>query len=186
MTEGDVEPERTLTSKTIFDGKLVRLRVDTVSLPNGRESIREVVKSRPAAVIIPIDGEDNIILVRQYRYAAGAALLEAPAGVVEESETPEQCGRRELQEETGYLPRSLRPLGSFWSSPGFCTEHIYAYLATDLVSSPLDPDPDEIVSIERVPLSAVWDLVRQGEIRDAKTLAALLMFDKAVGGAPSR
>ena len=170
-----MQAETTLSSSPVFDGKIVQVRVDTVRLPDGREATREVVGHSPAAVVVPIDAEDNVVLVRQYRYPVGAALLEAPAGIVEGPEAPEDCAQRELQEETGYLSEDLKSLGRFWSSPGFCTELLYAYVARDLRPSKLAPDADENIQIEKVPLSRVTELVRTGEIQDAKTIAALLM-----------
>lgn len=167
--------ETPLASKPVFNGQLLRVRVDTVRLPDGRQAIREVVEHRPAVVIVPIDSEDNVHLVRQYRYPVGEALLEAPAGVLGESEKPADCAQRELQEETGYLSKNLQSLGRFWSSPGFSTELMYAYVARDLVPSALEPDADENIQTENVPLSRVAGLIRRGDIRDAKSIAALLM-----------
>lgn len=170
-----MEAEKRLSSEPIFDGKIVRLRVDTVLLPNGAQSTREVVDHDNAVVIVPVDSEDNVLLVRQYRYPVEATLLEAPAGIIEDSEDPDEAAQRELQEETGYASRSLTPMGGFWSSPGFCTEFMYAYLARDLVPSPLSPDDDEFIEVERQPISRIPQLIRLGEIQDAKTIAALLM-----------
>ena len=170
-----MEPEKQLTSEPKFEGKIVRLRVDTVLLPNGEQSTREVVDHDNAVVIVPVDSDDNVLLVRQYRYPVEETLLEAPAGLIEDSEDPDDAAQRELQEETGYASRSLRPLGGFWSSPGFCTEFMYIYLARDLVASRLSPDDDEFIEVERQPMSRIPQLIRLGEIRDAKTVAALLM-----------
>ena len=170
-----MQAETPLASSPIFNGKVLSLRVDTVRLPNGVRTSREVVEHRPAVVLIPVDAEGNVILVRQYRYAVGETLLEAPAGIVEESETPEECAQRELQEETGHKAQSLVSLGSFWSSPGFCDELMYAYLARDLVPSALEPDADENIQTAKVPLDQVAELIRRGEIRDGKTIAAFLM-----------
>lgn len=116
-----------------------------------------------------------MLLVRQYRHSAGEALLEAPAGTLEDSESPDDCAQRELQEEVGYASMNLRALGGFWTSPGFCTEYIYAYLARNLVESKLSPDDDEDIVVERVPTDRIPQMIRLGEIRDAKTIAALLM-----------
>ena len=160
---------------TIYDGRIIQVRVDTVLLSDGREVPREVVVHNGAVVIVPIDGDDHVLLVRQYRHAAGESLLEAPAGTLEDSESPDDCAQRELQEEVGYSSTNLRTLGGFWTSPGFCTEFIYAYLARNLVESKLSPDADEDISVERVPTSRIPQLIRLGEIRDAKTIAALLM-----------
>ena len=170
-----MQPEQTISSELVFEGRLVRVRADGVLLPNGRNATREVVEHRPSVVVVPIDADGNAILVRQYRYPAERVLLEAPAGVVEESETPDDCAMRELQEEIGFSSRDLRALGGFWMSPGYCTEFMYAYLAKDLVPSRLEADADESIEVERVSISRVSRLIRLGEIQDAKTIAALLM-----------
>ena len=165
-----MEPERTDTTRKVFDGRIVQLRVDTVSLPTGRKVEREVVVHDAVAVVVPIDQDDNVILVRQYRHPIGQDLLEAPAGIVDGSESPDECARRELQEETGYAAGTLRALGGFW------TEFVHAYHATDLFSSRLEADEDEIIQVEKLPLSSVNGLIKGGQIQDAKTIAALLML----------
>ena len=170
-----MQTEQLLSTESIFEGKIIRVRVDTVRLPGGGQSSREVVEHSDAVVFVPMDAEGNIILVRQYRYAVVRSLLEAPAGIVEDGETPESCAQRELQEETGYLSRDLRVMGGFWSSPGFCTEFMHAYVAKDLVPSKLEADADENILVETVSLSEIPRMIRQGEIQDAKTIAALLM-----------
>lgn len=170
-----MQSEQQLTTQSIYEGKVVRLRVDKVALPSGGEAVREVVEHDAAVVIVPIDSEGNVLLVRQYRYPTEQTLLEAPAGVIEGSESPDDCAQRELQEEVGFASRSLRPMGGFWTTPGFCTEFMYAYLAKDLVPSKLDADDDEDIEVEKFPLSRVPQLIRLGEIQDAKTVAALLM-----------
>ena len=170
-----MEAERLLTTRRVFDGKILGLRVDSVGLASGRQTVREVVEHGASVVVVPIDGQDNVVLVRQYRYAAGATLLEAPAGMVEGAETPEACAQRELQEETGYRSGDLKPLGGFWTSPGFCTEYIHAFVATDLSEDGLPQDDDEAIATVRVPLAKIGALIRSGEIEDAKTMAALLM-----------
>ena len=170
-----MQPEQPLRSRSIYDGRVVRLRVDAIRLPDGREVLREVVEHRASVVVVPIDSEGNVVLVRQYRYPVGQALLEAPAGVVEESEGPEECAQRELREEVGCGSRDLWALGGFWMSPGYCTEYMHAYLARDLFPSKLRADEDESIRVERLPVSRVPRLIRQGEIRDAKTVDALLM-----------
>ena len=170
-----MQPERMISSERVFDGRIVRVRTDAVLLSNSRNATREVVEHRPSVVVVPVDADGNAILVRQYRYPAEQVLLEAPAGVVEESETPDDCALRELQEEIGFSSRDLRALGGFWMSPGYCTEFMYAYLAKDLVPSRLEADADESIEVERVSISRVSRLIRLGEIQDAKTIAALLM-----------
>ena len=172
---GAVQPERLVSSKRVFEGKLVQVRVDTVALPDGRRATREVVQHKPAVVIVPFDDKGNVVLVRQYRHAVGKALLEAPAGGIEPTEDPDACAQRELQEETGFRAGELRKLGAFWTAPGVFTEYMHAYVARRLRRSKLEADPDEIIAIERVAVSRVEGLVREGEIQDAKTIAALYM-----------
>lgn len=172
---GAGQPERLVGSERVFEGKLVQVHVDTVALPDGRLATREVVDHKPAVVIIPFDDEGNVVLVRQYRHAVGKALLEAPAGGIEPAEDPDACAQRELQEETGFHAGELRKLGAFWTAPGVFTEHMHAYLARRLRRSKLEADPDEIITVERVPVSRLEDLVRDGAIQDAKTIAALYM-----------
>lgn len=170
-----MEPEQLVSSQTVYQGKIVNVRSDTVLLPNGRQTVREVVEHAAAVVIVPIDAEDNVLLVRQYRYPTEQFILEAPAGGVDEGESPDDCAQRELQEEVGYASRNLRTMGGFWSAPGFSTEFLYAYLAKDLVPSKLSADDDEAIEVIRTPLSNIDRLIRLGEIQDAKTIAALLM-----------
>lgn len=158
-----------------FDGKLVQVRVDTVELPGGRRATREVVEHKPAVVIVPFDDDGNIILVRQYRHAVGAALLEAPAGGIEPDEDPDAGAQRELQEEIGYFAEDLRRMGGFWTAPGVFTEYMHAYVARGLRASSLDADPDEIIAVERVSQAELERLIRDGEIQDGKTIAAAYM-----------
>ncbi|MYC07506.1 MAG: NUDIX hydrolase [Chloroflexi bacterium] len=170
-----MQPEEQIASREIYDGKIIKVRVDDILMRNGNQSVREVVDHANAVVIVPIDDDGNVHLVRQYRYAAQQNVLEAPAGLVETGEDPDDCAQREMAEEIGYASRNLRILGGFWSSPGFCTEFMYAYLAKDLVPRSLQPDDDEDIQVEKVPLSRIPQLIRLGEIQDAKTIAALLM-----------
>ena len=170
-----MRPERLLSSKRVFKGKIVGLRVDAVELPNGLKAVREVVEHRPAVVVVPIDAEGNLLLVRQFRYPVGRDVLEAPAGTVEEGEAPEECAARELQEEIGFASGDLRELGGFWSSPGFTDEYMYAYVARELAPSRLEGDPDEDIEVERLSVPEVMRAIREGDIRDAKTIASVLM-----------
>ena len=175
--------ERTepINQETVFSGRIVEARVDTLLTPDGRHITREVIHHPGAVAIIPIDADDNVLLVRQYRYPVGLELLEIPAGVIEAGESPDtgespdNTAQRELREETGYASRNLRPLGGIYSSPGFCDEMLYIYLARDLVESDLPGDEDEDITLERVPMSGVDRLIRLGEIQDAKSVAGLLM-----------
>ena len=175
MNRNHMEAEMYLSGETVFKGRIVSVRVDSVQLPGGGTAGREVVEHRPAAVVVPIDSDGNVVLVRQYRYPVGKTLLEAPAGIIEEDETPETGAQRELQEEIGFRARSLRYLGGFWSTPGFCDERMHVFLATDLEPSRLEPDADENIAVERFSVSEIREMIRNGEIEDAKSIAALLM-----------
>ena len=170
--------EQVTHSEELYRGKILALRRDTVVLDKGDgqvEAVREVVEHDPTVVIVPVDDADNVLLVRQYRHSTGMVLLEAPAGGMEPGEAPEDAVQRELQEETGHTARRVVPLGEFWIAPGWATEYMHVFLASGLVEAQACPDEDEAIEVERVPRSRVLDLVRQGEIRDAKSIAALLM-----------
>ena len=167
--------ETRLSSQRVFEVRVFQVRVDDVRLPNGRETSREVVDHSASVTVVPVDADANVLLVRQYRYPVDESLLELLAGGVEANETPEEAAQRELKEEIGHGAGRLRSLGRFWMSPGYCTELMHAYLATDLQPDTLAPDWDEDIEVERVRLSDVPGLIERGEIRDAKTMAALLM-----------
>ncbi|MBI4197619.1 MAG: NUDIX hydrolase [Chloroflexi bacterium] len=171
-------PERTVESKSIFQGRVVSLRVDTVVLPNGHTSKREVVEAGPSVTILPVDGQGNVLLERQYRRPPNEWLLEAPAGGMNEGEDPEAAARRELLEETGYTARKMEHLASFYVSPGFCTELMHTYLATGLVAGRADPEEDEHIGVTFVPLRQAIKMISTGEIVDGKTIAALLLAEK--------
>ena len=167
--------EPTIESRRIYDGRIIGVRVDTIRLPDGGTSQREIVEHGASVVVVPVDEQGRVILVRQYRKPPEKALLEAPAGGLEEGETPEEGVLRELQEEIGFIPGSLQGMGGFWMAPGFCTEYMHAFIATDLTQSTLPPDEDENIEVEPVPLVQVPELIRSGEIQDSKSIAALLM-----------
>ena len=168
--------EKTLSSKLIYDGRTVKLRVDTVQMPGGRTSIREIVEHRGVVVIVAVDASDNVLLVNQFRQPLGKELLELPAGGIDGEETPEEAVRRELQEETGYLPKKIERLSGFYSAPGFCTEYMHLYLATDLAPSQLYAEDTETIRLERLPISKIPELVTSGRLCDAKSIAGLLTF----------
>jgi len=167
--------EPVATTRRIYDGRIVGLREDTVTLPDGRSARREVVEHGEVAAIVPIDADGNVILVRQYRLPAREALLEIPAGGVDEGESIEAAAQRELREETGYRAERLDRLGGFYVSPGYCTEFIQVFLATDLVEDPVDGDEDEDISLERASLDAAIWMIETGEIKDGKSLVGLLL-----------
>ena len=167
--------EITLESKTMFQGKIINLRVDTVRLPNGRVATREVVEHSNSVCIVPIDHHGDVVLVRQYRTPVSGALLELPAGGVEAGEVSEETVQRELQEEIGYRAGNLRHLSNFWLAPGWCDEYMHTYLATDLIESKLVGDDDENIVVERVSLDKAIELIGTGEIEDVKSIAGLLL-----------
>jgi len=168
--------EKTLSSQLIYDGRAVRLRVDTVKTPSGRETTREIVEHSDCVAIIAIDADNNVLLVNQFRKAAERELLEIPAGGIDPGEDPVATVRREMQEETGYLPRRVERLGGFYSAPGYCTEYLYLYLATDLIPSQLHAEDTESIKVVRVPVAQVPSLITSGKICDAKSIAGLLTF----------
>jgi len=168
--------EKTLSSKQIYEGRSVSLRVDKILTPGGRETTREVVEHRDCVAIVPVDADDNVLLVSQFRHPVEKELLEIPAGGVDTGEEPADTVRREMQEETGYLPEKVERLGGFYSSPGFCTEYLHLYLATDLTPSQLYAEDTESIRLVRVPIAEIPGLITSGSICDAKSIAGLLTF----------
>lgn len=173
--------EHQISRATIYEGRVVRLYVDDVRMPDGKTARREIVRHPGAVAIVPFDKDGNIVLVRQYRYAAGRALLEIPAGTLDAAELPDVCAIRELQEETGYRPGKLERIGGIFVAPGYTTEYIHLYIATDLTESRLDMDDDERIEVIRLPMSEVVARIRSGEIADGKTISAVLLA-KELGG----
>ena len=168
--------EKTLSSQQVYDGCAVRLRIDTVRMPSGRETTREIVEHSDCVAIVAIDNKGYILLVNQFRKAVGKELLEIPAGGIEPGEDPVTTVRREMQEETGYLPGRVEKLGGFYSAPGYCTEYLHLYLATDLVPSQLYAEDTESIRLTRVPVSQIPSLIASGSICDAKSIAGLFAF----------
>jgi len=168
--------EKTLSSRSIFDGRAVRLRVDTVQMPSGRETTREIVEHSDCVAVVAIDADDNVLLVNQFRQAVAKELLEIPAGGIDAGEDPAATVRREMQEETGYLPRKVERLGGFYSAPGYCTEYLHLYLATDLVPSQLYAEDTESIKLVPVPTGQIPGLIASGSICDAKSIAGLFTF----------
>jgi ADP-ribose pyrophosphatase len=173
-SKGGAKIEKTLSSQRIYEGRAVRLRVDTVLKPDGKTTTREVVEHSDCVAVVVLDSKDRAILVRQYRKAVDKFLLEIPAGGIEPGEQPIECVRRELQEEIGYLPNRIERLGGFYSAPGYCTEYLHLYLATHLIPSRKKAEDTEEIEIVRVPLARIPDMIASGEICDAKSIAGLL------------
>ncbi|HUS82293.1 MAG TPA: NUDIX hydrolase [Dehalococcoidia bacterium] len=180
----DDEPEppapRVLSSQRPFRGNLINVRVDTVETAGGT-GMREVVEHPGAVLLIAMDDYENVFLVRQYRHPVGRVLLELPAGTIDEGEQPEVCAVRELREETGFRPRSIESLGGFFLSPGYSNEYIHLFLATGVEEAPLETGDEEDLRALRIPFDEALRLIDSGEIRDAKSIAALLLFARRRG-----
>ena len=168
--------EKQISTRQVYDGSAISLRIDGVRKPNGKTTTRDVVEHGDCIVAVPVDEDNNVLLVRQFRYPVDSYLLEAPAGGVEPGEDILDCVRRELQEEIGYEPGTIEKLGGFYSIPGYGTEYLYAYLARDLKPSRLVAEDTDEIEVIKVPLKDIPALIKSGEICDAKSIAALLMY----------
>lgn len=171
-----MQPERLVGSRRVYEGHVVSLRVDDVELPSGHRQPREVVEHRGAVAVVPLI-EDDVLLVRQFRRAAGRALLEIPAGSMEEGEKPETCLQRELAEEIGMRAGQVTHMVSFYPSPGFLTEVVHVYVAHKLSPHRLDAEEEDL-EVVRLPLARARALVGQ-EIVDAKSIIGLLLASAA-------
>ncbi len=170
--------EKTLESKRIFEGRVVNLRLDTVELPNGRKTSREVVEHRGAVAIVPLLDHETLVLVRQYRQPVGDALLEIPAGTLDSSEDPADCARRELVEEIGYFPGKLTEMFHSYLSPGYSTEILHTFLAEDLRKGVENRDSDEFLEVVTINLRDAVEMIRSGEIVDAKSICGILLASR--------
>jgi ADP-ribose pyrophosphatase len=164
-----------INREEIYKGRVITLHRDTLRLSEGTKLVREVVEHPGAVVVLALDGDD-LLFVRQHRYAAGEELLEFVAGGLEPGEDPAEAADRELQEEAGFKAGRLTKLGEFFSAPGFCSEKLHLFLAEDLIPSKLPGDEDEEIELVRMTKAEALRLAREGAIRDAKTLAGLLLW----------
>jgi ADP-ribose pyrophosphatase len=171
-----VKPEKTLGTQQVYQGHAVNMRVDTVEKAGGRKTTRDVVEHSHCIAVVAVDEQDNVLLVRQFRHPVDKFLLEIPAGGINPGEEPLDSVRRELQEEIGYLPRKIDKLGGFYTIPGYGTEYLHCFVATDLVPGRLMAEDTEDIELVRVSLDEIPRLIASGEICDAKSIAALLMF----------
>ena len=169
------DQHETYKRKAVFEGKVVRLYLDQVRLPNGRDVEREVVLHWGAVGMLPLDGDDGVYLVRQYRHATGEDLLEIPAGKLLPGEDPLECAKRELMEEIGYSATEWIKLAFFYTSPGFSDEMLHLYLARNLEEGIACPEEDEFLEIVHLPLAEALAMVARGEIKDSKTVAGLAL-----------
>jgi ADP-ribose pyrophosphatase len=171
-------PFELLKSDIVYPGRAFTIRRDTLRLPDGHETRLDIVEHVGSVVIIPVDEQRNLLFVRQYRHATQLELLELPAGTLNEGEQPEACARREIREETGMAAGKMEYLGGFYLAPGYSTEYMHVYLASDLRPNPLEADADEFLTVEVLPLDTALTMAKRGEIPDAKSLAALLLAQK--------
>ena len=171
-----LKPEKKLSTQQIFHGRAVNIRVDTVEKASGTKTTREVVEHSDCVAVLAIDGQGNVLLVRQFRHAVGKFVLEITNGGIDPGEESIDSLRRELQEEIGYFPQKIDKLGGFYSTPGYGTEYLHCFLATDLVPARLVAEDTDDIELVRVSPDEIPRLIASGEISDAKSIAALLMF----------
>lgn len=167
--------EKTLNEEYIYKGRIIKVRRDEVELPNGHKSMREVVEHSGGVCVLPLTDRDEVIFVRQFRYPYKEVILEIPAGKRDHGEeSPIECGKRELAEETGAKADKYTSLGELYPSPGYCGEVIYMFLATGLTFGDTNPDEDEFLNVEKIPFDKALDMVLSDEIKDSKTQCALM------------
>ncbi|MFC1751876.1 NUDIX hydrolase [Thermoproteota archaeon] len=162
--------ETTINSEILFTGKILKLRKETVLLPNGIQSTREIIDHAPAVVILPFQPPDTVYLVRQFRKAIDTVILEVPAGIIHNEEAPLDAAKRELQEETGFSASNWIELGGAYPSPGFCNEYMHFFLAKDLMFVKQSPDEDELIEVVEMSVGEFESLVKKKKINDGKTL----------------
>lgn len=168
-------PFEFISSEILLQGRVFKIRRDTLKTPDGRETKYEIIEHGGSVVLIPVDDQGNVLFVRQYRHATGQDLLELPAGTRDGEEPFEECAAREIREETGMQAGTLLKVGEFYLVPGYSTEFMAVFLATDLHENPLDGDEDEFLQLEKIPVKEVNAMFERGDVLDAKSLAAWLL-----------
>lgn len=175
--------ETPLEQEYVYKGKIINLRVDKALLPNGAHAKREVIEHPGGVCVAALTEQNELLFVRQFRYPYQEVVLEIPAGKLSPGEDPLACGKRELKEETGAEAAHYEFLGKLYPSPGYCGEIIYMYLAEGLSFGEMNPDEDEFLEVERIPMEKAVQQILSGEIVDAKTQAAVLKtYVKRMGG----
>jgi ADP-ribose pyrophosphatase len=164
-----------ISSEMILEGRAFRIRRDHLKTPDGRSTKYDIVEHSGSVVMLPIDSDGNLLFVRQYRHAAGLDLLELPAGTRDGDEPYEVCAAREMREETGMAAGRLERIADFYLAPGYSTEFMAVFMATDLRPDPLEADADEFLKLEKIPIHKALEMARHGEMPDAKSLAALFV-----------
>ena len=170
--------EKQLSAEYKFKGRIINLRVDEALLPNGATASREIVEHNGGICVVPLTENNEILMVEQFRYPYSEVVLEIPAGKRDGNEEPLEGGKRELKEETGATAESYTFLGELYPTPGYCGEIIYMYLARGLSYGETDPDEDEFLNVKRIPLETAVEMIMSGEIKDAKTQAAILKTER--------
>ncbi len=171
---------RRLATTRVYSGKLLKIDLDRVQLPNGRETDLEMVRHPGASAVLPFVTADEVLLIRQFRYATGGFILEVPAGTLHPGEEPEACARREVEEEAGHRPGRLERLASIFTTPGFTDEIIHLYTAHDLTPTEQKLDHDEVISVERIRFESALAAIGRGEIVDSKTICTLLLAHESL------
>jgi len=167
--------EKQLSAEYMYEGRIIKLRRDTALLPNGNTATREVVEHNGGVCVAALTDNNELLMVKQYRYPYSEVILEIPAGKRDsKEEDPLECGKRELKEETGAIAQKFIFLGELYPTPGYCEEIIWLYAATGLTFGETNPDEDEFLDVERIPLDTVIDMIMKGEIKDAKTQTTVL------------
>jgi ADP-ribose pyrophosphatase len=173
MSEAEI-----LSSRIVYKGGHIQVREDRVIEPAGHEAMREIVVHPGAVCVVARPAPDQVILIRQYRHAAGRELVEIPAGTLHDREDPRECAIRELEEETGYLASTMVERARFWTTPGFTTEFMYLYEATGLKKTQINPDDDEVIEVDIVGSTEALQMIDEGRIQDAKSILGLLRILK--------
>lgn len=168
-------PFEVIKSEVLLQGRTFKVRRDTVRLPDGKDTRLEIIEHGGSVVLVPMDNDGNILFVRQYRHATGRDLLELPAGTRNGEEPFEECAAREIREETGMEAGKLQRVGDFYLAPGYSSEFMAVFLATDLMDNPLDADEDEFLKVEKIPVTDVNAVFERGDVPDSKSLAAWLL-----------
>jgi ADP-ribose pyrophosphatase len=175
-TSNDGGYPRVVSSTPIYKGHIIDVRADEIEIEPGRVYKRDIVGHPGAVVILPVDAQDRLLWITQYRYAAGKTLLELPAGTLEVGESPIETAKREIVEEVGFAAATWHDLGGYYSAPGFCSEYLYAYLATDLREDQADGDENEDIAVLPLTLDETYARLDGGEIVDAKSIATLMLY----------
>ena len=165
---------KVLSSRIAYKGGHIQVREDRVIEPAGHEASREIVVHPGAVCVVARPTLDEVILIRQYRHAAGRELVEIPAGTLHEGEDPRECAIRELEEEAGYRAANMVERARFWTTPGFTTEFMYLYEATNLTKTQINPDDDEVIEVDIVTSAKALQMIDDGQIQDAKSILSLL------------